>query len=91
MHAQPTKPESPRVTPGRQSIQDLLLRRRLDQALQQSPYRQVRCVELDVADGCVVLRGFVASFFLKQHAQTAAMRVAGIDSLENRLEVRSHQ
>ena len=38
--------------------------------------------------GVVTLRGRVSSYYQKQLAQTAAMRVAGVEQLENQVEVR---
>lgn len=85
MHAQLTEAE--RITEGRQRAWDYWLKQRLERALRQSPYPQVRRVEPDVDGGHAILRGTVASFYPKQQAQTAAMRVAGIETVENRIEV----
>ena len=48
------------------------------------PNRQVR---VEAADGRVVLKGNVGSFFQKQMAQEAIRRVDGVQLIDNLLEV----
>jgi osmotically-inducible protein OsmY len=61
---------------------------RIHEALTTSPHlpsrRQVR---IEAADGHVVLKGNVGSFFEKQMAQEAIRRVDGVQLIDNRLEV----
>lgn len=61
---------------------------RIHDALTTSPYlpsrRQVR---IEAADGQVVLKGSVQSFFEKQMAQEAIRRVDGVQAINNQLEV----
>ena len=48
------------------------------------PSQQVR---VEAADGRVVLKGSVSSFFQKQMAQEAIRRVDGVERIDNLLEV----
>jgi osmotically-inducible protein OsmY len=61
---------------------------RIHEALTSNPYvpsrRQVR---IEAADGHVVLKGNVRSFFEKQMAQEAIRRVDGVQLIDNLLEV----
>jgi osmotically-inducible protein OsmY len=61
---------------------------RIHEALTSNPYvpnrRQVR---VEAADGHVVLKGNVRSFFEKQMAQEAIRRVDGVQAIDNLLEV----
>lgn len=54
------------------------------QAFGCAPFQHVAC---DVSAGTATLRGHVSSFFLKQMAQNAAVRVPGIRRVDNLLEV----
>jgi osmotically-inducible protein OsmY len=61
---------------------------RIHEALTANPHvpsrRQVR---VETADGRVVLKGSVRSFFEKQMAQEAIRRVDGVQMIDNLLEV----
>jgi osmotically-inducible protein OsmY len=61
---------------------------RIHEALTTNPYvpsrRQVR---VETADGRVVLKGSVRSFFEKQMAQEAVRRIDGVEMIDNLLEV----
>jgi osmotically-inducible protein OsmY len=61
---------------------------RIREALTTSPHvpsrRQVR---VEAADGHVVLKGNVRSFFEKQMAQEAVRRIDGVQVIDNLLEV----
>lgn len=61
---------------------------RIHEALTSSPYlpsrRQVR---IETADGQVVLKGHVRSFFEKQMAQETIRRIDGVETINNQLEV----
>jgi osmotically-inducible protein OsmY len=61
---------------------------RIHEALTANPHvpsrRQVR---VEAADGHVVLKGSVRSFFEKQMAQEAIRRVDGVQMIDNLLEV----
>ena len=55
--------------------------------LRQSPYRALHHVNCEFHEGIMTLRGQVASFYLKQVAQTTVRGVYGIGVISNRLEV----
>lgn len=57
-------------------------------ALVSSPYVPTKKVNFEADRGHVVLKGHVSSFFQKQMAQEAILRVDGVQRIENRLEVR---
>jgi osmotically-inducible protein OsmY len=61
---------------------------RIHESLTTNPYvpsrRQVR---VEAADGHVVLKGSVRSFFEKQMAQEAVRRIDGVEMIDNLLEV----
>ncbi len=56
-------------------------------ALTTSPYVPSREVRIEAADGRVILKGSVRSFFQKQMAQEAIRRVDGVEAIDNLLEV----
>jgi osmotically-inducible protein OsmY len=60
---------------------------RLHRALSSNPYVPSRQVSIEAADGHVVLKGNVGSFFQKQMAQEAIRRVDGVQLIDNLLEV----
>lgn len=47
----------------------------------------LRRIEVGVEGGCVVLRGQVPSYYLKQMALAAALAVPGVGSVRNELQV----
>ena len=73
-----TRPTVPRGS----SLED-----RVQQQLGQSPYLGVRHVNAEIRQGVLILSGSVASFFLKQMAQTAVVTVEGVESIINRIDV----
>ena len=56
-------------------------------ALTSSPYLPSQKVRVETADGRVVLKGSVRSFFQKQMAQEAIRRIDGVETIDNLLEV----
>jgi osmotically-inducible protein OsmY len=60
---------------------------RLHRALTTSPHVPSRQVRVEAAEGRVVLKGNVTSFFEKQMAQEAIRRVDGVQLIDNLLEV----
>ena len=60
---------------------------RVDTAILRSPYLNKRELRFEADRGRVVLRGQVASYFHKQMAQEALRNVAGVETIENELEV----
>lgn len=63
------------------------LEKRLQEALQDSPYLNQRTLRFETHDGRVVLRGEVASYYQKQMAQEAVRHIQGVHEIENLLEV----
>lgn len=66
---------------------ELTLADRVDQAIQTSPYVNGRTLRFETDGSRVVLQGSVNSYFQKQMAQEAVRRVAGVEQIENCLEV----
>jgi osmotically-inducible protein OsmY len=56
-------------------------------ALQQNPYIAGRKLRFETSAGKVVLHGTVASYFQKQMAQESLRSLAGVEHIENHLEV----
>jgi osmotically-inducible protein OsmY len=56
-------------------------------AIDQNPYLMGRKVRIETHDGRVTLRGVVHSYYQKQMAQETLRNVAGVDRIENQLEV----
>lgn len=63
------------------------LRDRIHAALMTSPFVPSQEVHVEAADGRVVLKGNVRSFFQKQMAQEAIRRIDGVQAIDNLLEV----
>jgi osmotically-inducible protein OsmY len=60
---------------------------RVHSALSSNPYVPSQHVRFETAEGRVVLKGNVTSFFEKQMAQEAIRRLDGVRRIENLLEV----
>ena len=60
---------------------------RIHTALTANPFVPNRQVHVEAAEGRVVLKGNVGSFFQKQMAQEAIRRVDGVQLIDNLLEV----
>jgi osmotically-inducible protein OsmY len=60
---------------------------RIHEALTSNPHVPKLAVRVEAAEGRVVLKGCVRSFFQKQMAQEAIRRIDGVESIENLLEV----
>ena len=60
---------------------------RVRQALRKLSYNQLDGVDCLVANGQVTLSGILRSYYLKQIAQAIAMRVPGVQQVENRIQV----
>jgi osmotically-inducible protein OsmY len=61
---------------------------RIHEALSSNPHvPSRRQVQVETADGRVVLKGSVGSFFEKQMAQEAIRRIDGVQMIDNLLEV----
>jgi osmotically-inducible protein OsmY len=56
-------------------------------ALEQNPHLPHRHLRLEAQQGRVILRGVVRSFYQKQMAQESLRGVAGVEHIENQLQV----
>ena len=59
--------------------------------LHKNPYPALKRVSCEFRDGSLILRGCLPTFFLKQMAQAAVAELAGVDRIDNRIEVVSVQ
>ena len=66
---------------------DEKLQERICKQLRNSPYYELRRVTCDVVDGVPFLCGCVSSHYLKQLAQTVALKSAGPVRIRNRIQV----
>jgi osmotically-inducible protein OsmY len=55
--------------------------------LKSAPYAPVRGISCEYHDGVLILRGQVPSFFQKQLAQEAVLKLDGVRQVVNRIEV----
>jgi len=63
------------------------LSQRIYEALTTNPYVPSQHVQFEAAEGRVILKGCVRSFFQKQMAQEAIRRIDGVERIENLLQV----
>jgi osmotically-inducible protein OsmY len=63
------------------------LAHRIDQAIQANPFISGRTLRFETDGGRVVLQGSVRSFYQKQMAQEAIRGIAGVEQIDNHLEV----
>lgn len=63
------------------------LRDRLQQQLDRTRYPALANVRFEEDAGHVVIRGCVRSYYLKQLAQSIAMRTDGVESITNEIKV----
>jgi hypothetical protein len=56
---------------------------------EQSPYTALRGIVCEMSNERLTVRGSVPSFYLKQIAQTLAMKTVAPEQLESRIDVRS--
>jgi osmotically-inducible protein OsmY len=68
-------------------VEDHTLAHRVHFALERSPHFSGRKLRFEAEDGRVTLHGVVPSYYQKQMAQEALLRVAGVDRVENQLQV----
>jgi len=66
---------------------DATLAERVGSALETNPYLSGRKLRFEAQEGRITLNGVVASYFQKQMAQEVIKRVAGVEQIENKLEV----
>jgi osmotically-inducible protein OsmY len=72
---------------ARQSDEMAELCQRVLHVLERSPYLPRNTLRFEAAEGRVVLRGVVKTYFQKQMAQEALRRVSGVEHVDNQLEV----
>lgn len=60
---------------------------RIRDALTASPHLPKQQLRIETAEGRVVLKGNVRSYFQKQMAQEAIRRIDGVEQIDNLLEV----
>jgi osmotically-inducible protein OsmY len=69
------------------SREDLGLAERVERDLRATGYGSLRAVEATVSGRLVILTGRVPSYYMKQLAQTIAIKVAGVHELLNQVQV----
>lgn len=74
----PAEPAQPR---------DEKLKAQVQSSLGSTGYQQLRRIDVDVADGHVMLSGRVARYYLRQIAQQAAMNTDGVETVGIEIEV----
>jgi osmotically-inducible protein OsmY len=68
-------------------VQDRSIRENVNRVLRETGYAPLRCITCEVTNGVVELSGSVPSFYVKQLAQAAVLRLKQIRGIENRLRV----
>lgn len=68
-------------------VAEATLAQRVDQAIQLNPHVDGRSFRFETDGARVVLQGKVKSYFQKQMAQEVVRRVAGVEHIDNCLEV----
>lgn len=68
-------------------VAEATLAQRVDEAIQMNPHVDGRTLRFETDGARVVLQGKVKSYFQKQMAQEVVRRVAGVEQIENCLEV----
>ncbi len=58
-----------------------------NECLRNSPYRDIRAVVCEYDHGVLLLKGRLPSFYHKQLAQEAVVRVSGVSQVINEIEV----
>lgn len=66
---------------------DLSFHSRVSDAIRRNPYLNRRELECETSEGCVTLRGIVASYFQKQMAQETLRTLDGVRQIHNELTV----
>jgi osmotically-inducible protein OsmY len=58
-----------------------------ERCLRSNPYLALKNVSCDCRDGVLVLRGCLPSYYLKQVAQEIVGRLAGVEAIDNQIQV----
>lgn len=69
------------------AVYDRTLAHRVHFALERSPHLNGRKLRFETEDGRVTLHGIVPTYYQKQMAQEALLRVEGVSKVENQLQV----
>lgn len=72
---------------SRVRLHDRSIREAVNRVLRETGYVTFREIQCDVSDGVVELTGNVPSFYVKQLAQTAVLRMEQIRGVKNLLRV----
>ena len=65
-----------------------MLKQRLQESFEQLGYPQLQALQCSVEDGVLRMSGELDSFYLKQVAQSVAIRLVGSESVLNLIEVK---
>lgn len=65
-----------------------MLKQRLQESFEQLGYPQLQALQYSVEDGVLRMSGELDSFYLKQVAQSVAIRLVGSESVLNLIEVK---
>lgn len=57
--------------------------------LRKNAYLVLRNISCEFRDGILILRGCLPTYYLKQIAQSVVFGVAGVERIDNQIEVRS--
>ncbi|NIL97153.1 MAG: BON domain-containing protein [Planctomycetales bacterium] len=60
---------------------------RVRRDLAASPYLSLRCISCEYHEGVLTLCGDAPTYYVKQLAQTLALRTEGVDEVANRIRV----
>jgi osmotically-inducible protein OsmY len=71
------------VTPPKLSLED-----RLKSTFEQLGYPQLSALECSAIGDLICLKGELSSFYLKQVAQSVAVKIPGVREVRNEIEVR---
>lgn len=75
------------AAPRSASPADARVAEKIEQALRLTGYLSLRDLEIFVAEGLVVLRGRLPSYYLKQVTQAAVRAVLGVREVRDELDV----
>jgi osmotically-inducible protein OsmY len=59
----------------------------VERELRESPYLSLRRIKCEYHEGVLTLRGNVSTYYVKQLAQTIALRNKNVDEVANRINV----
>jgi hypothetical protein len=86
-HVMPVPALQPTVAVPARAPQSRRIAGAVQRQLQQSPYRSIRTLQCEYESGALVLRGSLPTFYLKQLAQSIALRVPGVAAIRDLIEV----